>query len=32
MDELINWLLGGAIILTMAGFGFWWLSILGGSK
>ena len=32
MDELINWLLGGAIVLTMAGFGFWWLSILGGAK
>jgi len=32
IDELINWLLGGAIVLTMAGLGLWWLSILGGAK
>lgn len=32
LDELQMWLLGGGIILTMAGFGFWWLSILADSK
>ena len=28
MDELINWLLGGGIILMVFGFAVWWLSIL----
>lgn len=28
MDELINWLLGGGIVMLIAGFSLWWLSIL----
>jgi hypothetical protein len=28
MDELINWLLGGAIAILVFGLIFWWLSIL----
>lgn len=28
MDELINWILGGGIVMLLAGFSLWWLSIL----
>lgn len=28
MDELINWILGGGIVMLIAGFSLWWLSIL----
>ena len=28
MDELINWLLGGGIILLLAGFAYYWLTLL----
>ena len=28
LDELINWLLGGGIVLTVFGFSVWWLTML----
>jgi hypothetical protein len=28
MDELINWLLGGGIVVMVLGFIVWWLTIL----
>ena len=28
LDELINWLLGGAIVILVLGLVFWWLGIL----
>ena len=28
LDELINWLLGGAIIILVLGLVFWWLTLL----
>jgi len=28
MDELINWLLGGAIVILVLGLVFWWLTML----
>ena len=28
MDELINWILGGGIVMLIAGLSLWWLSIL----
>jgi hypothetical protein len=30
MDELINWLLGGGIVVMVLGFIVWWLTILMG--
>jgi hypothetical protein len=30
LDELINWLLGGAIAILVLGLSFWWLTILMG--
>ena len=30
MDELINWLLGGAIVILVLGLVFWWLTLLMG--
>jgi len=30
MDELINWLLGGAIAILVLGLVFWWLTLLMG--
>tara|TARA_R110000868_G_scaffold99117_1_gene272953 strand:- start:255 stop:728 length:474 start_codon:yes stop_codon:yes gene_type:complete len=28
IDDLVNWLLGGGIVLLVLGFSFWWLTIL----
>jgi hypothetical protein len=28
LDELINWLLGGAIVILVLGLSFWWLTML----
>ena len=28
IDDLINWLLGGGIVLLVLGFSFWWLTML----
>lgn len=28
MDEFINWLLGGAIVILVLGLSFWWLTML----
>ena len=30
LDELINWLLGGAIVILVLGLSFWWLTLLMG--
>jgi hypothetical protein len=30
LDELINWLLGGAIVILVLGLVFWWLTLLMG--
>jgi len=28
IDELLNWLLGGGIVLTVFGLAIWWLTLL----
>lgn len=28
IDDLVNWLLGGGIVLLVLGFSFWWLTML----